>query len=109
MGFQTPSSSSVSSIATLRFAAFAAPPVSASAAMPVSKHKSLKIFARLAPPRFNGITREKAYDFLTECEDKLFKLGIFEAYGVSYTSYQLWEYPKTGGDWFLFVSLLLLL
>ncbi|KAG5594900.1 hypothetical protein H5410_036132 [Solanum commersonii] len=38
--------------------------------MYVDEHKSFERFVRLAPLRFDGTTGEKAYDFLTECQDK---------------------------------------
>ncbi|KAK4731686.1 hypothetical protein R3W88_024674 [Solanum pinnatisectum] len=69
MGFQTPKSSSVPFIAPPRFAA---PHTYSSAAMYVAEQKSFERFVRLAPHRFDNTTGEKAYDFLTECQDKLF-------------------------------------
>ncbi|KAK4724123.1 hypothetical protein R3W88_026902 [Solanum pinnatisectum] len=59
VGFQTPYSSSVPSLA---------PP----------------IFVALP---FDSTSGEKDYDFLTECRDIFFYLGILVAHGVSYTSY----------------------
>ena len=94
MGFQTPSPFSMPSIAPPRFSA---PPVSANAAMSLFEQKSFERFVRLAPPRFDGISRYGAYDFLTECQDRLFNLGILEVHRVAYTSYQFTSMPKSGG------------
>lgn len=46
------------------------------------------MFVRLAPLRFNGISKDGAYDFLIECQDRLYNLGILEVHRVTYTSYQ---------------------
>lgn len=70
------------SIAPLRFSTT---PVSA---MSLSEQKNFERFVILAPPKFNGTAGYGAYDFLTECQDRLFNLGILEAHGVAYTSYQ---------------------
>jgi len=91
MGFQTPKSSLVPSIAPPRFAA---PHTYSSAAMYVAEQKSSERFVRLVPHKFDNTTGEKAYDFLTKCQDKLFNQGILEAHGVSYTSYQFLRVAK---------------
>lgn len=69
-------------IAPLRFSA---PPVSA---MSLFEQKNFERFVILAPPKFNGTVGYGAYDFLTECQDRLFNLGILKAHKVTYTSYQ---------------------
>lgn len=45
------------------------------------------MFITVIPPKFDGTIRDGAYDFLTECQDQLFNLGILEAHGVAYNSY----------------------
>ncbi|KAH0725137.1 hypothetical protein KY284_001002 [Solanum tuberosum] len=97
VGFETPDSSSVPSMAPLRFAA---PPLFASAAISVAEQESFERFVRLAPPKFHSMAKEKSYDFLTKCQDRLFNLGILEAHGVSNPSYQFAGMAK---EWWISV------
>lgn len=52
---------------------------------------------RLAPPKFDGTTGDGAYDFLTECQDRLFNFGVLEDHRVAYTSYQFTAWLESDG------------
>ncbi|KAG5586511.1 hypothetical protein H5410_046945 [Solanum commersonii] len=91
MEFQTPKSSSVPSIAPPRFAA---PHTYSSAAKYVAEQKSSERFVRLVPHKFDNTTGEKAYDFLTECQDKLFnQVSKYEAHFHELSRYAMSSIP----------------
>lgn len=58
---------------------------SASLAISTTEQKSFKRLMQLAPSRFDGTTDDRAYDFLSKYQDRLFNLVILESHGVAYT------------------------
>lgn len=60
-----------------------APPVISS-----EGQKILGQFLKLTPPRFTRTQGEDAMEFLSSCEERLRNLGLVEARGVDFVSYQ---------------------
>ncbi|KAK4706559.1 hypothetical protein R3W88_033879 [Solanum pinnatisectum] len=81
MGFQTFDLASMLSLARPRFAV---PPIYTSVVMSIGTL------------RFDDTTRDKGYDFLTECHDRLFNLGILEAHGMLILLISSHEWPMSG-------------
>ncbi|KAH0688993.1 hypothetical protein KY289_016351 [Solanum tuberosum] len=58
--------------------------------------------------RFDDTTGDKAYDFLTECQDRLFNLGILEAHGMLILLISSHEWPRSGGGRYSLIGQLVL-
>ncbi|KAG5614751.1 hypothetical protein H5410_014575 [Solanum commersonii] len=79
----TPPTSDLASALLLAPLRFAVPHISASVVMFVAK--------------FDDTTGDKAYDFLTECQHRLFNLGILEAHGMLILLISSHEWPRNNG------------
>ncbi|TMW80152.1 hypothetical protein EJD97_023514, partial [Solanum chilense] len=52
------------------------------------QHELFSKFLKLKPPVFKGAESEDAYDFLVDCHELLYKMGIVEWFGVEFVTYQ---------------------
>ncbi|KAH0715073.1 hypothetical protein KY284_007978 [Solanum tuberosum] len=64
--------------------------------MSIAKKKSFDRFVRLAPPRFGDTSRDKTYDFLTKCPERLFNLGLAKEWWRSVLSCRSVGSPTMG-------------
>ena len=56
--------------------------------MTSDQHELFSKFLKLKPPVFKGAESEDAYDFLVDCHEFLYKMGIVERFGVEFVTYQ---------------------
>ena len=52
------------------------------------QHELFTMFLKFKPPVFKSAESEHAYDFLVDCHELLYKMGIVEQFGVEFVTYQ---------------------
>uniref|UniRef100_M1DWP0 Uncharacterized protein n=1 Tax=Solanum tuberosum TaxID=4113 RepID=M1DWP0_SOLTU len=76
---------------------------------PVPEHDdAIEQQTKIGTLGFDDTTGDKAYDFLTECQDRLFNLGILEAHGMLILLISSHEWPRSGKGRYSLVGQLVL-